>query len=131
MAETINNLEVSIGQLKDSREKGMRDVVKEKERLQEEVTKAMHKVRMATNFNLNYDNMGPLYVILKVMKIEEEKSKLEMKSSTESQDLQRTIAKLKEDISSIAEERDDYSQRLDEAVSDKDKNVSEQVEVQF
>ena len=75
--------------------------------------------------------MGPLYVILKVMKIEEEKSKLEMKSSTESQDLQRTIAKLKEDISSIAEERDDYSERLDEAVSDKDKNVSEQVEFQF
>lgn len=47
MTEKINNLEVSIGQLKDSREKGMRDVVKEKERLQEEVTKAMHKVRVA------------------------------------------------------------------------------------
>ena len=44
MAETINNLESSITQLKESREKGMRDVVKEKERLQEEVTKAMHKV---------------------------------------------------------------------------------------
>ena len=47
MTEKINNLEVSIGQLKDSREKGMRDVVKEKERLQEEVTKAMHKVTVA------------------------------------------------------------------------------------
>ena len=44
MAETINNLESSITQLKESREKGMRDVVKEKERLQEEVKKAMHKV---------------------------------------------------------------------------------------
>ena len=44
MAETINNLEASITQLKESREKGMRDVVKEKERLQEEVKKAMHKV---------------------------------------------------------------------------------------
>ena len=47
MTEKINNLEVSIGQLKDSREKGMRDVVKEKDRLQEEVTMAMHKVRVA------------------------------------------------------------------------------------
>ena len=49
MSEKINNLEVSIGQLKDSREKGMQDVVREKERLQEEVTKAMHKVRVSTN----------------------------------------------------------------------------------
>lgn len=49
MSETIKKLEVSIGQLKDSREKGMKDVVMEKERLQEEVTKAMHKVRFATN----------------------------------------------------------------------------------
>ena len=46
MAETINNLESSIAQLKESREKGMRDVVKEKERLQEEVKKAMHKVSL-------------------------------------------------------------------------------------
>ena len=46
MAETINNLESSITQLKESREKGMRDVVKEKERLQEEVKKAMHKVSL-------------------------------------------------------------------------------------
>ena len=49
MAEKINNLEVSIGQLKNSKEKGMRDIVKEKERLQEEVTKAMHKVRVSIN----------------------------------------------------------------------------------
>ena len=49
MSEKINNLEVSMGQLKDSREKGMLDVVREKERLQEEVTKAMHKVRVSTN----------------------------------------------------------------------------------
>ena len=48
MSEKINNLEVSMGQLKDSREKGMLDVVREKERLQEEVTKAMHKVRVST-----------------------------------------------------------------------------------
>ena len=46
MAETINNLESSITQLKESREKGMRDVVKEKERLEEEVKKAMHKVSL-------------------------------------------------------------------------------------
>ena len=52
MAEKINNLEVSIGQLKNSKEKGMRDVVKEKERLQEEVTKAMHKVRVTINLRL-------------------------------------------------------------------------------
>ena len=60
------------------------------------------------------------------MKIEEEKSKLEVKSSTDSQDFERTIAKLKKDISAIADERDDISKRLDEAVSDKDKAVSDQ-----
>ena len=53
MAEKINKFEVSIGQLKDSKEKVMRDVVKEKERLQEEVTKAMHKVRVAINFRVS------------------------------------------------------------------------------
>ena len=52
MSETIKKLEVSIGQLKDSKEKGMKDVVREKDRLQEEVTKAMHKVRFATKYNL-------------------------------------------------------------------------------
>ena len=70
-------------------------------------------------------NVATLY-ISKVMKIQEEKSKMEVKSSTDRQDLERTIAKLREDISAIAEDRDDYSKRLDEAVSDKDKTVSEQ-----
>ena len=65
--------------------------------------------------------------IPKVMKTEEEKSRLEVRSSNEIQDLQRTIEKLREDISAIAEERDVYSKRLDEAVSDKDKNVNDQV----
>ena len=65
--------------------------------------------------------------IPKVMKTEEEKSRLEVRSSNEIQDLQRTIEKLREDISAIAEERDDYSKRFDEAVSDKDKNVNDQV----
>ena len=60
------------------------------------------------------------------MKIEEEKSRMEAKSSIDTQDLQRTIAKLREDISAIAEERDGYSKKLDEAVSDKDKTVSDQ-----
>ena len=67
--------------------------------------------------------------IQKVMKTEEEKSRLEVRSSNEMQDLQRTIEKLREDISAIAEERDDYSKRFDEAVSDKDKNVNDQVRV--
>ena len=61
------------------------------------------------------------------MKTEEEKSRLEVRSSNEMQDLQRTIEKLREDISAIAEERDDYSKRVDEVVSDKDKNVNDQV----
>lgn len=60
------------------------------------------------------------------MKIEEEKSKLEVKSSTDTQDFERTIAKLKQDITAMAGERDDISKRLDEAVSDKDKAVSDQ-----
>lgn len=60
------------------------------------------------------------------MKIEEEKSKLQLRSSTDRQDFERTIAKLREDISAVAEERDDYSTRLDEAVSDKDKTDSDQ-----
>ena len=63
------------------------------------------------------------------MKTEEEKSRLEVRSSNEMQDLQRTIEKLREDISAIAEERDDYSKRFDEAVSDKDENVNDQVRV--
>ena len=45
MAVEINDLEVSIAQLKESRMKEMQDLVKEKERLQGEVTKAMYKVR--------------------------------------------------------------------------------------
>ena len=45
MAVVINDLEVSIAQLKESRMKEMQDLVKEKERIQGEVTKAMYKVR--------------------------------------------------------------------------------------